>query len=82
MVRVALATLSLIEATFGSRDSIGCPPAGAEKPRWGRLYIFAGFVLSCRPREDSDSRIETLEDFPRAKRSQNLFWIAMAKAAA
>ena len=33
-------------------------------------------------REDSASRTETLGDFPRERGPKNLFWIAVAKAAA
>jgi hypothetical protein len=39
------------------------PPLGPKNPGGGRCYLFAVFMLSCPPREDPDSRIETLGDF-------------------
>jgi hypothetical protein len=56
-----------------ARGGAGCPPAGAEKPRRRRLYLFAGFVLSWRRREDSALRTKTLGDFFGARGPKTFF---------
>jgi hypothetical protein len=47
-----------------------------------KIFILRKFMLSWRRREDSASRTETFGDFFRARGPKNLFWIALAKAAA
>jgi hypothetical protein len=47
-----------------------------------KILFLQKVVLSCRRRENSASRTETFADFFGARGPKNLFWIALAKAAA
>jgi hypothetical protein len=51
-------------------------------PKFKKITFQQKFLVLCRRREDSASRIETFGDFSRAGGPKNLFCIALAKAAA